>query len=61
MPRLRPKKTTASHLVAVDRKLADPRAPKTVADAPAPKPEPAAAPEPRCMRMSTIMAIATST
>src|SRR5690606_15505899 len=61
MNRLMPKNTTASHLVLLDRKLDAPRAPNTVPEAPAPKPEPAAAPAPRCSRISTIMAIATST
>ncbi len=56
-----PKNTTASHLVDLDRKLDAPRDPNTVPDAPAPNPEPAAAPEPRCIRISAIIAIATST
>ena len=42
MPRLIAKKRTASTAVDFDRKLADPREPNTVAEAPAPKPEPAA-------------------
>jgi hypothetical protein len=33
------KNATASHLVALERKLEEPRAPKTVPDAPEPKPE----------------------
>jgi hypothetical protein len=41
--------------------LPAPRAPNTVAEAPAPKPEPACAPAPRCMRISAIIAIAMST
>src|SRR5690606_36345003 len=61
MNRLMPKNTTASHLVDLDRKLDAPRAPNTVPEAPAPKPEPAAAPEPRCIRISAIMATATTT
>ena len=44
-----------------DRKLAEPRAPKTVADAPPPKPDPAVAPAPRCRRIRTVMAMAIST
>ena len=61
MPKVMPKKATANHLVVLDRKLDAPRAPNTVPEAPPPKPEPAAAPEPRCIRISAIMAIATST
>ena len=55
------KNTIDSHLVDFDRKFDAPREPNTVAEAPAPKPEPACAPAPRCMRISAIMAIATST
>ncbi len=61
MNRLMPKKVIASHLVALDRKLDAPRAPNTVPEEPAPNPEPAAAPEPRCISTSTMMARATST
>src|SRR5690554_4921809 len=61
MARVMMKNTIASHLVALVRKLDDPREPNTVAEAPPPKPEPAAAPEPRCMRISTTMEIATRT
>ncbi len=42
------KNTVASTPVARDKKFAEPRAPKTVPDAPAPKPVPASAPLPRC-------------
>src|SRR5690606_2354500 len=55
------KKVMASHLVDLVRKLDAPRAPKTVAEAPPPKPEPACAPEPRCMRIRKIIATATIT
>jgi len=61
MNRLMPKNAMASHLVLLDRKLDAPRAPNTVPEAPAPKPEPAAAPEPRCISTITMMASATST
>src|SRR5690606_4334390 len=60
MNRLMPKKATASHLVVLVMKLDAPRAPNTVPEAPAPKPEPAAAPALRWSRTSTIMAIDTS-
>src|SRR5690606_8139892 len=55
------KKLIPSHLVALVRKLAEPRAPNTVAEAPPPKPEPAEAPAPRCIRISAIIAIAIRT
>src|SRR5690554_4321656 len=61
MNRVRAKKVMASHLVDLLRKFEAPRAPKTVADAPPPKPEPACAPAPRCMRISAISEMATST
>ena len=61
MNMLMAKKATPSHLVDLDMKLAAPRAPKTVPEAPAPKPEPAAAPEPRWSKISAIIAMATST
>ena len=61
MPMLITKNVIASHLVLLLRKLDAPRAPKTVAEAPPPKPEPACAPEPRCIRIRPIIAIATST
>src|SRR5690606_11925967 len=61
MNRVIAKNTIASHLVALLRKLAEPRAPNTVADAPPPKPEPADAPAPRCIRISATIAIATRT
>src|SRR5690606_15181575 len=54
MKRVSAKNTMASHLVDLLRKLEAPRAPKTVADAPPPKPDPACAPAPRCMRISAI-------
>ena len=56
-----PKKAIASQRVLLVRKLAAPRAPKTVDEGPPPKPEPACAPAPRWRRMSAIMAIAIST
>ena len=61
MPKLIEKNTMASHLVDLERKFAEPEAPKTVADAPAPKPLPAWAPAPRCMRISAIIAMAMRT
>src|SRR5690606_9571521 len=61
MNRVSAKKTIASHLVDLVRKLDAPRAPNTVAEAPPPKPEPAWAPAPRCMRISAIIAMATRT
>src|SRR3546814_14313954 len=61
MNRVMAKNTIASHLVALDRKFDEPREPNTVAEAPPPKPGPAGAPEPRCIRLSTIIEIATST
>src|SRR3546814_13015986 len=60
MNRLMAKNTIASHLVALDRKFDEPREPNTVAEAPPPKPVPACAPEPRCIRISAIIEIATS-
>src|SRR3546814_4717135 len=47
--------------LALDRKFDEPRGPNTVAEAPPPKPVPACAPEPRCIRISAIIEIATST
>src|SRR3546814_2266810 len=61
MNRVMAKNTIASHLVALDRKFDEPREPNTVAEAPPPKPVPACAPEPRCIRISAIIEIATST
>ena len=61
MNRLMPKKAMASHLVLLDRKLDAPRAPNTVPEAPAPKPEPAAAPLPRCISTRAMIAMAIST
>src|SRR5690606_35279244 len=61
MNRVRAKKTMASHLVDLVRKLDAPREPKTVAEAPPPKPDPAWAPAPRCIRISAISEMATST
>src|SRR3546814_18078648 len=46
---------------SLDRKFDEPREPNTVAEAPPPKPVPACAPEPRCIRISAIIEIATST
>src|SRR5690606_31056395 len=50
--RLVTKNVVASSAVVLDRKFAEPRAPKTVPDAPAPKPVPASAPLPRCRSTS---------
>src|SRR5688572_20285588 len=61
MKRLIAKNAIASHFVALERKLAEPRAPNTVAEAPPPKPEPAWAPAPRCIRISATIAMAIST
>jgi len=61
MPRLSRKNKPARTAVLRDRKFAEPRAPKTVADAPPPKPDPAFAPAPRCRRIRTVMAMAIST
>jgi hypothetical protein len=41
--------------------LEAPRAPNTVPEAPAPKPDPACAPEPRCISTSAMIAMAIST
>ena len=61
MPRLSTKNNPASTAVVRVRKLAEPRAPNTVPDAPPPKLAPALAPSPRCIRISTIIAAAMST
>ena len=55
-PRLVRKNSVARTAVVRERELAEPRAPNTVPDAPAPKPAPASAPLPRCR--STIPMIA---
>src|SRR5512135_1716040 len=47
-PRLDRKNSVASTAVVRDRNEAEPRAPNTVPEAPAPKPAPASAPLPRC-------------
>lgn len=46
--RLVTKNNVATTAVDLDRNVADPRAPKTVPEAPEPKPAPASAPLPRC-------------
>ena len=55
------KNIVARTAVVLDRKLADPFAPKRVPDAPAPKAEPISAPFPFCNSTSTTMIIAIST
>src|SRR5690606_31087025 len=61
MNKVTAKNEIASHLVALERKLDEPRAPNTVAEAPPPKPEPAWAPAPRCMRIRATIETAIST
>jgi len=55
------KNRAASVAVVRDRNDADPRAPNTVPDAPAPKPAPASAPLPRCSNTRPTMPLAMST
>ncbi len=61
MPILMTKNSTAQIAVERDKKFAEPRAPKTVPEAPAPKLEPAWAPAPRCIRIRPIIKIAMMT
>jgi hypothetical protein len=60
-PRLVMKKSVASTAVVRDKNDAEPRAPKTVPDAPAPKPAPASAPLPRCNSTRAMIANASNT
>src|SRR4051812_44370512 len=53
--------TAAKIAVARDSAVLAPRAPKTVPDAPAPKPAPASAPLPRCSRTSAMIEMAENT
>ena len=59
--RLVAKNNAASVAVMRDRNEAEPRAPNTVPDAPAPKPAPASAPLPRCSSTRPTIAAAIST
>ena len=53
--RLVAKNNVASTAVAREKNVAEPRAPNTVPDAPAPKPVPASAPLPRCNSTSPMI------
>ena len=55
------KNSVARMAVVRDMNEPDPRAPKTVPEAPAPKPAPASAPRPRCNSTSPMIDAASST